>query len=124
MVDDDAEDRDILQYSMDAIEQSDIVIFAENGEVALDMLNKNFHRNDVPRLIILDLNMPGLNGTETLRALKRDSRFKDIPVIIYSTSINPFEKDACMKLGADSFITKPISLQESMDNAAMMLRFL
>lgn len=124
MVDDDVEDRDILLYSMETIQQNDIVCFAENGEAALEMLDKNFHNNIIPHLIILDLNMPRLNGTETLRTLKQDNRFKNIPVIIYSTSINPFEKDACMQLGADSFITKPTSLQESMDNAGIFLGFL
>lgn len=124
MVDDDPEDRYIFQHSMESIEQSDIVTFAENGEAALDMLIENFHSSKLPRLIILDLNMPRLNGTETLRALKEDHRFKNIPVIIYSTSINPFDKEGCMQLGANTFVTKPVSLQECLDNAIMFVRFI
>jgi len=124
MVDDDAEDRDIFQHSMEAVEQSDIVGYAENGEAALNILNENFPGTDVPRLIILDLNMPRLNGTETLRTLRQDSRFKHIPVIIYSTSINPFEKEVCMELGASDFLIKPTSMKECMDNAMMLTRYL
>lgn len=124
MVDDDAEDRDILQFSMESINASDTICFAENGEQALSILDDEHKHTQVPMLIVLDLNMPRMNGTETLRNLKSDERFKNIPVIIYSTSINPFEKEKCMELGAHSFITKPISYQESLDVANIFLRFL
>ncbi|MBS0031111.1 response regulator [Chitinophaga sp. 22321] len=124
MVDDDAEDRDILQFSMESVNATDTVCFAENGEQALTLLNNHYPLTNIPMLIILDLNMPRMNGTETLRNLKSDERFKNIPVIIYSTSINPFEKEKCMELGAHSFITKPISYQESLENASIFLRFL
>jgi CheY-like chemotaxis protein len=124
MVDDDADDRDIIRFSMESINASDTICFAEDGERALTILQDDITRSDVPLLIVLDLNMPRMNGTETLRSLKQDERLKNIPVIIYSTSINPFEKEKCMELGAHSFITKPISYQESLDVANIFLRFL
>lgn len=67
--------------------------------------------------------MPKLNGTETLRRIKNDTRFKDIPVIIYSTSINPLEKEKCLLLGAHSYVTKPVSFKESMDTAKQFFDF-
>lgn len=124
MVDDDADDRDIIRFSMESINAPDTISFAEDGEQALTILQENDALSPVPLLIILDLNMPRMNGTETLRNLKQDDRLKNIPVIIYSTSINPFEKEKCMELGAHSFITKPISYQESLDIAHTFLRFL
>ncbi|MGO4290651.1 response regulator [Chitinophaga sp. RAB17] len=124
MVDDDADDRDIIRFSMESINAPDTICFAEDGEQALTILQENDALSPVPLLIILDLNMPRMNGTETLRSLKQDDRLKNIPVIIYSTSINPFEKEKCMELGAHSFITKPISYQESLDIAHTFLRFL
>lgn len=124
MVDDDADDRDIIRFSMESINASDTICFAEDGEQALTILQDDVTLSPVPLLIVLDLNMPRMNGTETLRSLKQDERLKNIPVIIYSTSINPFEKEKCMELGAHSFITKPISYQESLDVANIFLRFL
>jgi CheY-like chemotaxis protein len=124
MVDDDADDRDIIRFSMESMNAQDNICFAENGEQALTILDDDFKLTHIPQLIILDLNMPRMNGTETLRNLKQDNRFKDIPVIIYSTSINPMEKEKCIELGAHSFITKPISYQESVDIANAFLRFL
>ena len=123
MVDDDADDRDIIRFSMESINASDTIGFAEDGEQALTILQDDVAASPIPELIVLDLNMPRMNGTETLRSLKQDERFKNIPVIIYSTSINPFEKEKCMELGAHSFITKPISYQESLDIAQAFLRF-
>ncbi|SEW36949.1 response regulator [Chitinophaga arvensicola] len=124
MIDDDPEDRDILFFSMEAIEKSKALYFAEDGEQALEMLDKDFIGNNIPGLIILDINMPRLGGTDTLRGIKGDARFRNIPVIIYSTSINPFEKEQCLELGAHSFLTKPTSYQESVDNAMLFSRFL
>jgi CheY-like chemotaxis protein len=67
--------------------------------------------------------MPRLNGTQTLSKLKDDKRFKDIPVIIYSTSINPLEKEKCMSLGAQAYITKPISFNESKNTIQLFLQY-
>ena len=121
--DDDAEDRFILQDAMDALHETDMLLFANNGEEAWQVLRKNFDHNISPCLIILDLNMPKLNGVQTLERIKRDERFNKIPVIIYSTSINPLEKEKCLKLGAHSYVTKPVSLNESMETARMFLTF-
>ena len=123
IVDDDPEDRSIIKEAMDAIEAGEIIEFAENGLRAIDILNRDFNADNPPCLVVLDLNMPKMNGTQTLSLLKSDARFRSIPVIIYSTSINPFEKEKCMLLGAHDYITKPISYQQSIDTAKTFLRF-
>lgn len=123
LVDDDPEDIDIIKYAMELVKAEDAIYFAENGEHALDILNKNYDAGDIPCLIVLDLNMPKMNGTQTLGNLKSDERFKNIPVIIYSTSINPHEKEKCRNLGAHSYITKPVSFKESTETAKIFLAF-
>ena len=123
VADDDADDRAILHDAMNELKASHVLCFAQNGEDALHMLGKDFTADYKPALIILDLNMPKLNGTETLRRIKNDERFKTVPVIIYSTSLNPLEKDKCMQLGAHSYITKPVTFKESMDTARSFLAF-
>lgn len=123
LADDDPDDRALIQDAMDSLEAGNVLCFAENGEQALSILHEDYPSNHRPALIILDLNMPRMNGTETLRRLKKDERFNNIPVIIFSTSINPLEKEKCMLLGAHSYITKPISYKESMDTAKVFLTF-
>lgn len=122
LADDDAEDRSIIQDAMESLSAGDVMTFANNGEQLLNLLQMASSSN-FPCLIVLDLNMPKMNGTQTLSKIKSDEKFKDIPVIIYSTSINPLEKEKCLTLGAHSFITKPISLKESRETAQTFLQF-
>jgi CheY-like chemotaxis protein len=123
LVDDDDEDKFIIKDAMVSLDSGDNMWYANNGDHALEMLEVKLLDNLKPCLIVLDLNMPKMNGTETLIRLKEDERFKDIPVVIYSTSINRLEKEKCMKLGAHSYITKPISFSESMNTARFFLDF-
>src|SRR6476620_9971809 len=99
LVDDDPEDRAILKDAMEMIFAGDIISFAENGEQALSILENRFQENNMPCLVVLDLNMPKMNGTETLRRIKNNDHYKNITVVIYSTSINPLEREKCMRLG-------------------------
>ena len=62
-------------------------------------------------LIVLDLNMPAIDGFETLKKLKDHSEYKHIPVIIYTTSRNEAEKERCIQAGAIDYISKPDSYQ-------------
>lgn len=121
LVDDDAEDREIMIDAMAKLTSENIQC-AENGEAALRLLFKYAELNAFPCLVILDLNMPKMNGRQTLQMLKSDSRFRDIPVVIYSTSLNPLEKEACMALGAQSYITKPTTYNEGIETAKLFLR--
>ena len=123
LADDDPEDRAIIKEAMAEIYENEVVHFVENGQQLLDSLDQDNNNSKFLRLIVLDLNMPKMNGTQTLRKLKADNRFKNIPVIIYSTSINPLEMEKCMQLGAHSYITKPVSIKESLETARLFSDF-
>ncbi len=123
LADDDAEDISVMRDAMTLLNVNDIIWPALNGELAWNILQKNFESSLIPCLIVLDLNMPKMNGTQTLSKIKNDNRFKEIPVIIYSTSINPLEKEKCILLGAHSYITKPVSFEESIETARIFLQF-
>ena len=123
IADDDAEDISIIKDAMELLEVVDVLWPAQNGEQAFEILQESFESSTKPCLIVLDLNMPKMNGIQTLGKLKTDERFKDIPVIIYSTSVNPLEKETCLRLGAHSYIPKPVSFKESMETAKLFLQF-
>jgi len=113
-VDDDEEDRLIMaEYFKDHGKEQHIR-FITNGQEALNYLDTIPEGEPLPRLIVLDLNMPILNGSQTLFQLKRDKRFKDIPVIIFSTSENENEKRKCLSLGAHEYLVKPASYKEGL----------
>ena len=123
LVDDDADDRAIVVNAFEELNAADIISCVENGVDALDFLASLSPTNGLPCLIILDLNMPKMNGTETLKRLKAEPLYQNIPVIIYSTSINPLEQEKCMLLGAHSYLAKPVSYRESIDTARYFIDF-
>lgn len=67
------------------------------------------HDPKLPQLILLDLNMPGLNGKMLLKEIKTDDHFKKIPVIILTTSIDSKDVADCYNYGANSYIQKPVN---------------
>ena len=116
MIDDDAEDRMLMQDIFVEIGAADIAHYEENGEAALLYLEK-LSVSELPAIIVLDLNMPKLNGTQVLKKLKADERLRNITVIIYSTSINHIEKEQTLMLGAHSYVIKPCSYEECLERA-------
>ena len=117
LVDDDAEDREIIRDALGDLGYHSVLHFEENGEKALSFLETAYSNGTFPSMVILDLNMPRMNGTQTLRRLKNDPRFSNIPVIIYSTSLNNIERDECLALGAHSYVIKPVSYRDTVETA-------
>ncbi len=78
---------------------------------------------DLPSLIVLDYNMPKLNGAEVLKILLADDRFKNIPKIILSTSYYQLHIDHCIKIGANGYLIKPDNLFSWKKIALNMLEY-
>ncbi|MBA3827417.1 MAG: response regulator [Taibaiella sp.] len=123
LADDDKEDRFIMADAFDQIGLGDAIHFEEDGEKLIEYLNGSYSVEPLPSLIVLDLNMPRMNGTQTLKALKRDFRYKDIPIIIFSTSVNSIEMKECMENGAVSYITKPVTYNDCIETAKNFYRY-
>src|SRR5438874_8407948 len=81
-----------------------VVIDARSGEEALEKF-----RQESPDLVLLDLNMPGIGGLETCRALRSGS---DVPIIILSVRNAERDKVEALDAGADDYVTKPFGIQE------------
>ena len=116
MIDDDDDDRMLMQDIFIEIGAPGAVHFEKSGEAALSYL-ETLTEAELPVIIVLDLNMPKLNGTQILKLLKTNEKLKDITVIIYSTSVNYIEKEQTLKLGAHSYIIKPSSYEECLQRA-------
>lgn len=104
LVDDDLDDQLFFVDAINELEPQLACEIANNGSEALDHLQKV---PPPPSLIFLDLNMPLMNGFECLAQLKKENGYKDIPVIIFTTSNNPADKARTISMGAHMFLTKP-----------------
>lgn len=87
----------------DVLEYFDELAFSKDNKVA------------IPRIIILDLNMPGMDGRSILSIIKSNRRLKSIPVIILSTSVNKKDIDYCYAEGANTYVPKPLRFQKLQD---------
>lgn len=105
IVDDDDDDREFFREAIDKIDSSIHCVTIENSEKALQYLKDEQHV--MPDFIFLDLNMPKINGKECLVQIKKIDHLKQIPVIIYTTSNHPTDREQTKKLGANGFIHKP-----------------
>ena len=103
--------------TLDAFEESWFkteISIAKNGQEALDFLYKKgeFKEAKKPDLILLDINIPIYNGHEVLEKIKGDSELKKIPIIMLTTSSNPKDIDKAYKLHCNSYVKKPINMDE------------
>ncbi|MHC5539877.1 response regulator [Singulisphaera rosea] len=114
MADDDDDDREFAREALEESRLRNHIHFVNDGEQLLDYL---FHRGgyadhpDVvrPDLILLDLNMPRMDGREALRVIKETHELRQIPVVVLTTSKAEADIYRSYDLGANSFITKPVS---------------
>ena len=104
IVDDDRDDRFFFIHAVRKIDPAFICLVAQNGAEALKQLRDI---TQLPDYIFLDINMPVMGGKACLIELKEDNRLKDIPVIMWSTSMNEKEIDELHTLGAAHYLTKP-----------------
>jgi CheY-like chemotaxis protein len=119
---DDPDDQDLLKDVFSAIDNSFILFFVDNGKEVMSALHK-LREDQKPCLIVLDYNMPGLNGAEILNEINTDPRFSDIPKVIWSTSGSEKFKRICLDLGALDYVIKPNNSKELEKIARYMLSF-
>lgn len=112
LVDDDAVDVMTVERAMRQLKIDVRLIVAQNGEEALRILDSS---RDKPTLILLDLNMPVMNGVEFLRKVKSDAVFRRIPVVVLTTSCEVDDKRNCFDLSVAGYMVKPVGYPSFID---------
>lgn len=107
------DDIDDYSFFVDAIHEINPDVQCSNAINGLQALQMLEDGTTAPDVIVLDINMPAMDGKSCLKALKTDSRFKQIPVYIYTTSANSLDITHCKQLGAADCLTKRNSYQEA-----------
>jgi CheY-like chemotaxis protein len=105
LIDDDEDDRMLFREALNDVDPVIQCLTEENGRITLAKLeSQELVHSDI---IFVDINMPSINGWEILKKLKQHSSYRDIPVIIYSTSSRDFDMNQAQQYGASSFMKKP-----------------
>jgi CheY-like chemotaxis protein len=127
VADDDSDDRLLTKEAFQENRLKNPIFFVEDGEQLMNFLKhrNGYNAQNAPRpgLILLDLNMPKLDGREALAEIKSDPKLKSIPVIILTTSKREEDIIKSYDLGVNSFITKPVSFNDLVEVTARIKNY-
>ncbi|GAA4970628.1 response regulator [Algibacter aquimarinus] len=109
-----------LNRTISKLELPHKIVEANNGEEALKVLQ---NKDELPDIILLDLNMPKLNGIEFLNILKNDEVLKYIPTIILTTSNNQKDLLECYRIGIAGYVLKPLKYEDYTSKIEKLLAY-
>ncbi len=112
IAEDDADDRYLMKTALEETGITEDVAYVENGVEVISYLEAIKVENadeQFPKFILLDLNMPKMDGREVLKKIKSNDLYRKIPVIVFSTTKNQMEVKRCYDLGANTYVVKPVS---------------
>jgi CheY-like chemotaxis protein len=110
-VEDDEDDCALIEEAATGVNPRLIFVMKSNGKEALMFLNRQKADGYLPCLILLDMNMPLMDGRQTLVAIKKDTALQNIPVVIFTTSSSRTDRFFCEQYGVD-MVTKPDNISE------------
>jgi CheY-like chemotaxis protein len=117
VAEDSDEDFVALQRLMQRMHVQNPIYRCPDGDSVLDFLynEANSSEREVmsrPSVILLDLNLPGMDGRDVLEHLKQDQSFKEIPIVVFTTSANPRDIEFCYEKGANGYLIKPMDSRQ------------
>lgn len=129
LVEDDPDHADLILDIFNTEDVKSEVVLMRDGQEVIDYLQEidtgcSSGKKPQIDLIILDLNLPKINGMDVLKSLKGNSRYRSIPVVILSTSSDQKTISEAYKNGANGYVTKPMSYDEFVDKVKMLSRYL
>lgn len=110
LIDDDEDDHLFFGIGLNEFDPSIEILYDNDSETALRRLTEK--RDPLADIVFLDWNMPKLSGRQLLGAIRTNNLYKEVPVIVFTTSSSSVDKDEAKELGASYFLSKPSSLFE------------
>lgn len=123
LAEDDIDDQELLTDAFSEIDPSVNLIAFSTGKKFLSYL-RNLADTDIPAMIILDYNIPEINGAEILKILEENSRYNTVVKLVWSTSNSPMYENSCLALGAKAYLVKPSNITALTELAKKILSFL
>ena len=121
-VDDDPDDQLMVLDSIREIDPTVRVASALNGAEALRFLEEGKQRGQLPCLVLMDINMPLMDGKQAIRQIKKDREFDGLQVVMFTTSSSPQDQHFCEQHGVP-FITKPFSHKSLEETVKRLLTY-
>lgn len=113
LIEDNPNDAELISRSLKKCRLANDILHLKDGAEALDFfLGPHAAESHAPRVVLLDLQLPKIDGMEVLRRMKHDSRTRDVPVVILTSSRDHMDVKEINELGIYSFVTKPVRFDE------------
>jgi two-component system response regulator len=117
LVEDNPDDVELTRIAFAEANVANSLAVVGDGAEALDYLfarGRHAHRDpdDLPSIVLLDLNLPKLDGREVLQAIRANDKTRALPVVVLTTSTEPFDVEASYALGVSSYIRKPVDFEQ------------
>jgi CheY-like chemotaxis protein len=125
LVEDNPDDAELVRIAMDDAGITSTLDVVQDGAQALQYVRKEgaYASSPRPDLMLLDLNLPGVDGREVLRTVKSDPSLCSIPIVVMSTSVDENDIDASYRMHANSFVSKPPDFDELVTTLAAIQAF-
>ena len=121
-IDNDPEDIDFFGDATKLLDPSITFLSASGGQEALVLLSSIKDIKQLPDYVFLDINMPRMDGKETLKEIRKIERYRSMQIIMLSTGLSPRDYGEYKELGADNFMSKATSFQELCDKLKAVLK--
>jgi CheY-like chemotaxis protein len=118
LIEDDAEDVELLQDALDNNQVHYTMTILKDGSAASEFCNAPPF---LPDIIIMDFNLPRIHGREIVKLIRCKTKFKNIPILILSTSSSKEDMEFAYKAGADKYLTKPATIESIRQTVATIL---
>jgi CheY-like chemotaxis protein len=119
-VDDDPDDRELIKNAIFNVDPSYTVAHATNGKEALQFLTRAAD-TELPCLVIIDINMPIMDGKQTVIEIKKNKKLDLIPIVVFTTSSHPSDQNFCHLYGIE-LVTKPANFKQITTEAERLLQ--
>jgi len=125
LVEDNPDDAELVRIAMDDAGITSTLDVVQDGAQALQYVRKEgpFAASPRPDLVLLDLNLPGVDGREVLRTVKSDPALCSIPIVVMSTSVDDNDIEASYRMHANSFVSKPPDFDQLVTTLAAIQAF-
>lgn len=114
---------DVVERAIGQIDGTTVLRTIDDGALALNTLEQLAEDKSKPKLILLDLNLPGLSGLDLLRRIKETQALRYVPIIMFSTSDNPKDIRSSLEFGANAYVTKPLGYSNLLKCLSAMHEF-
>lgn len=123
LAEDDIDDQEMLEYAVREVDPFAEIVSITNGRKFIAHLY-GMPDDELPSLIVLDYNLPELTGVEIVKLLNQESRYQEIPKVMWSTSSSPVHQSISFELGILDYIIKPSDMASFISIAKHMLSFI